>query len=473
MYHSASLLRATVTASFLAVFSQISCWSTAIASTDATKDTGSNAISAIPLRPPASKLKNEPTSVEIYQYDKQPLGMRQPLLLVHGLRGEFYENFRWTKLSTFLADNKDFNQHYKIFLARWDTHDDFSNVVPAFKQALSKLYSGCGNTKLTVMALSMGGNAVQEAMEDPSCGRMVDRVLSLGSPFHGSPLFCADWMQYSMLKRHIFPWVKLDTCIPYRIYFNHHLNLLSDMRWDDADKQIPDVGPFSERIPLKVSGDLTPATMGNPHILKVNKLLNSEKGKFITYGGYLLGPWTGGRPPTVARWVATLPYRFITNVVPEHVGREHSVLRSLNFQIAAAQPRKSPVGTEYDGKKPMYPYGMNDGISPLSSSLFLPESALAKEDLISPGDLSKLKERLDVGKARVFRDIDHLTFIDGYHPIGSPAKLQDELSPSESPRPIFHWILTDLLEGRDKPAMAESASSVTETKTPESASISD
>ncbi|PWT99797.1 MAG: hypothetical protein C5B53_04945, partial [Candidatus Melainabacteria bacterium] len=51
-----------------------------------------------PLVPPLADCRSKPESITIYENDRTPLGDRQPFLLVHGLRGEYYQGFRWSEL---------------------------------------------------------------------------------------------------------------------------------------------------------------------------------------------------------------------------------------------------------------------------------------------------------------------------------------------------------------------------------------
>src|SRR5262249_43981384 len=44
------------------------------------------------------KLRKKPVKVQIFQIDREAIGDRQPLLLVHGLRGEYLRDFRWDKV---------------------------------------------------------------------------------------------------------------------------------------------------------------------------------------------------------------------------------------------------------------------------------------------------------------------------------------------------------------------------------------
>jgi hypothetical protein len=50
----------------------------------------------------------------------------------------------------------------------------------------------------------------------------------------------------------------------------------------------------------------------------------------------------------------------------------------------------------------------------------------------------------------VFRQIDHITFVDGYRPHGYSDELRDELAPELGSRTIFDWMLVDLMDKESK-----------------------
>lgn len=405
-----------------------------------------------PLPPNKKSLKRAPKTVELYQHDKVPLGSRKPLLMVHGLRGEFQQGFRWNKVADYFSKDPQFNKNFKIYYARYNTYTELATVKPHFKAAVKELCQSTGAKQIEVMALSLGGCLVQDSMEDPEVHQMVRQVFTLGTPFHGSPLFCFDWFRYSIIKTHSMPWVQGDLCLSYKLYFSRHPNLLADLRWDNSDLAVPQVGRFSTWFPFHIAGDVTVEGMSNPRLFNINERLKLDKQKFICYGGYLLTPYVtphrSNRFWKTVRW----PWWFATCTVPYHLGFEHPVLRALNYEmgrmvVAGNGPKQAiQMGSAR--------YGLNDGITPLVSALFLPSSELAKIPISGEQDLSHIRRATDVRKARAFREIDHITFIDGYRPRGYSKELRDELAPAEPERNIFEWMLTDLL-GDERTLAAE------------------
>jgi hypothetical protein len=175
-------------------------------------------------------------------------------------------------------------------------------------------------------------------------------------------------------------------------------------------------------------------------LIKVNSQPFDKK-KLITYSGYLLNPYM---LPEARRFVETTvmaPYTFWTMKVQAHMGKEHPVLNMLTKQIASSIPSEI---AEERAQTP-FVYQLNDGITPVVSALFVPDKVMRTEDVAHEEDLSKLKDQLDVRQARVFKNIDHLTFIDGWRPLRASAAISDELNPGDTARPIFDWMLADIL----------------------------
>lgn len=398
--------------------------------------------SELPYLPVHKALKKKPLQAQVYEYDSKPLGARNPFLFVHGLRGEYYPTFRWNKVIKKFTSNPDFDNQYKVYLLRYDSVAPVEQVVPQFRNAIASLYHCAKQRPITLMALSIGGNMVYEGMLDKTTDSSIRLAFTLGTPFRGSPLFCEDWLQYSVYKNPAFPWTRIDHGISYKLYFHHNPNLQKDYRWDNADDSIPDVGHFSSLLPLGPKGDLTVARTMNNRLIEINNQ-QFDKKKLITYSGYLINPYmVPDRKKRRFEQTIEAPYTMLTIKIPSHFAREHPVLKMLNREIGSIVPSAAAVqkaGTPFL-------YQLNDGIAPVLSAVFLPSQACASVAMVKEDELPKLKGLTDVRVARVFRDVDHLTFIDGYRPLRASAQIQDELNPDAGKKRIFDWMLSDLLQ---------------------------
>ncbi len=395
--------------------------------------------SSLPPLPTLKQLKVKPEVAALYEYDTSPLGDRQPLLMVHGLHGEFHSNFRWIKVINHIKQDPQLDKQFKIYFVRYSTSDKLEKTVPELRNVISKLYTLTNNRPITMMALSMGGNVAYEAFHDKDTEDKIKLFMAFGVPFHGSPLFSTSWLQYGVYKNICFPWTRIDHSIAYSVYFKRNAVLMTDLRWDNSDTSVPDVGQFKSKLPFGPKGTLTVEDAENRRLLELNEHPVNKK-KIVTYGGYLLNPYL---LPKTKRFIESnimAPYTFLTLKVPSHFAAEHPVLKMLNREITTVVP--SPTAAQM--AKTKYVYGLNDGITPLQSALCLPNSVVGTVPLSKESDVAAIKQYTDVRTARVFRNIDHLTFIDGYKPLRGTKHLKDQLNPEEGVHTIFDWISLDL-----------------------------
>lgn len=396
--------------------------------------------------PPSGRaLRQKPANIEIYQYDQTPINNRAPFLFVHGLKGEYWPTMRWQQIIKRFVSNAELNKRYKIYLVRYDSSAPTAKTINEFKGAVATLYQACNQKPITVLSLSIGGNIVYESMLDKATDNCIRLVFALGTPFHGSPLFSKDWMLYSVYKNFAMPWTRIDRSVAFSLYFHRNPNLLQDFRWDNADNAIPDVGKFSSLLPLGPKGDLTADLITNRHLIEINEH-NVDKKKLITYSGYLLNPYMGRSTIRAVKSTILAPYTLLTIELPAHFAREHAVLKMLNCEISGIIPNEQ---TKARSQTPFI-YQLNDGITPIESAIFLPENVCRAQALAREADLKELCQFTDVRLARVFRNMDHLTFLDGFRPRHSSGMLRDELHPQAVTRKIFDWIMADILANQDQ-----------------------
>lgn len=377
---------------------------------------------------PPKRFELAPQAAEIYEYDRTALGDREAVLLVHGLIGEFHPLFRWQELAKYLSRNHEFQKRYKIYLVRYNTHTSLKNMTEDLGQAIIKTAPPGG---LNIVAISLSGAVLRNAMKDERVNKSVKKVITMGAFFRGSPLFCTEWMAMSIKKRHISPFYRADRLLAYKIYFALHKQLVSDFSWDNVDGQMP--ADILDKVVSRTASSRTKES--NPQIS--TKLPGDHK--FIVYAGYLHNQYV---PEHQGKAKKTLlaPFKFLDTTLPMHFGLEHPALRYINNMIADAVPGKG------DPNKVIYP--LNDGISPVSSSLLLTDEFMANTDLsfCDKASMQSFGQHTYAKKARLFEDADHLTFIEAKRPSGSDQNVEDVLNQSEKPRPVFDWIIKDLME---------------------------
>jgi hypothetical protein len=415
----------------------------AIALNDGAQHELTSAVTDWPLLPPG-KIRSGAAKGEIFQLDDTPLAGRRVLLLVHGGGGENRPCFRWGKLVKAFSDDPEASRQFKIFLFRYNTEEKIALTGSQLKDAVLQLRARTGCEKINLLCLSMGGNLAQRAMLDPEVDSAVERVFCLATPFHGSPLFSPGWFQYSLDRTWYMPWARPVHRLDYLLYFSRHRSLQEELKWDNADQLIPDIGKFKNGIVVAREASLTPEDNANPQLAGINRSKRINKSKFVTYGGYLVNSYLlFGKRKLIERTLLA-PVKYVTVKLPVQLGREHPALKLLNAEMSnlAVNP-DAPV----KGQPSRHSYMLNDGIAPISSALYLPEELIRNNPMLAEKELSTIAAASDVHLARAFRDMDHCSFLDGKPPriVGGKGVI-DQLHPEHGRRPIFQWIIHDLLE---------------------------
>lgn len=392
----------------------------------------------MPVLNPGDVFKQKPQRLEVFQQDHSPLNGREVLLLVHGGGGEYQSMFRWDKALEYFSADPLFKKKFKVFLLRYDTTDSLSDEIEQAKKLIPELAKSAGKP-ITIMALSMGGNVVQGAITDPKVDDCIDRAICMGTPFHGSPLFSADWYQYSLLQHKFGPFTRMMDAVDYRLYFSRHKNYQADLKWDNLDGGIPSIGSFKGLTPIGPKGDLNPVKDSSSVLRKINQS-GVDKAKIIAYAGYLVTPEVlcMTKKRRLESYILA-PYRFFTVRMPAQLGREQPALKVLSTKIGKVKAAdESGVSTRK--------FALNDGITPIASALFLPPHVVRDYPILKEDDLSSLRPHLDIRLGRVFRNIDHVTFVDGVPPHRGTKFMKDELHPEDGTHTIFDWMLDELLE---------------------------
>jgi len=394
-----------------------------------------------PLVPESPDKLDKPAAAEIYQYDLDPLANRIPLMMLHGGGGESRPLFRLDRIAQWLNQDQEFQKKYKIYFLRYNASSVLDESVPHIEEALRE-FGRRVRRPFCAIGYSLGGNALQRALLNPDVDSVVDLVIALGTPFRGSPLFCSDWYEYSLHRNHHYPWSRLLKTHSRRLYFNRHPHFLSDLRWDNADGHVPEVGNFRSLVPFGPRGNLTIEGTSNERLAAINNEGELTKHKFITYAGYLPSPLMMPTPIRQLILFVRTPIDLLGTKFPLIFGDEHAALRILNHDISRVLVH--PGGLS--GSAKTMPYLLNDGLAPVTSCILFAPEAFRAYPAPRASDLPRLGPWLDVRLARVFRNIDHVSFADGRPPHLGSFRVKDEMHPDEHPRPLLDWLLLDLLD---------------------------
>ena len=393
---------------------------------------------------PEKPIRTDATTGEIFQLDQTPLAGRKILLLVHGGGGEKRPCFRWGKLVKEIKQDPEASRRFKIFFFRYNSDGKIAVTGQQLKDALLKLRERTGVNKITMLCLSMGGNIAQSAMLYPEADAAVELVFCLATPFHGSPLFSPGWFQYSLDKPWYMPWAQPIHNLDYLLYFSRHKSLQQNLKWDNFDELIPDIGKFKRGLILGPEGTLTPEDNANPQLALVNKSKRINKGKFVTYGGYLVNSYLMFGMRKILERTLLAPVNYVMVKLPVQIGREHPALKLMNVEMSNLVINPNAPA---EGRPSPHAYVLNDGITPISSALYLPLEAMRKSPILQEQGLQSIRENNDVHLSRAFRGMDHISFLDGKPPRRLGSKdLVDQVHPEHGQRSIFQWIIHDLLE---------------------------
>jgi pimeloyl-ACP methyl ester carboxylesterase len=395
---------------------------------------------------PRHRIRATPATGEIFQQDRSALNGRKILLFVHGGGAEKRPYFRWQKLVKGLTANPEFNRKFKIYFYRYNTEVPLDTTAPQLKQSILTLRSATGAKQVSLLCLSMGGNLAQRAMLDPAVESAVDLVFCMATPFHGSPLFSPGWFQYSLDSQWYMPWARTVHNLDYLLYFSRHKILQKDLAWDNFDKLIPDVGKFKSGLGIGIGpkGVLTPQADDNPELAAINQSPREDKSKYIAYGGYLVNIYLMHGKRKLLEETVLAPFHYVTVKLPVQLGREHPCLRMLNKEMSSLAVDPQAAKAEHANS---HAYVLNDGITPISSSLYLPPEIIKENPMILESELPVLKKVSDIHLVRVFRDLDHISFLDGKPPkhLGRRT-LKDQAHPEDGQRKLFAWVAQDLLQ---------------------------
>jgi hypothetical protein len=220
--------------------------------------------------------------------------------------------------------------------------------------------------------------------------------------------------------------------------------LQEDLKWDNFDELIPDIGKFKSGLGLGPKGILTPEDNANPQLARINESTHIDKSKFVTYSGYLVNKYLMVGKRKLLEQTLLGPFNYVTVKLPVQLGREHPALKLLNAEMSNLV--MNPDATVAGPPSP-HAYVLNDGIAPVSSALYMPPELIRKSPMLLESELPSIRNACDVHLARVFRNMDHVSFLDSKPPRHLGRKdLIDQAHPEQGRRRIFQWIIHDLLE---------------------------
>ena len=385
----------------------------------------------------------------IYHFDLKPLGSRTPVILLPGRAEEFQDIAWWKKFHKMARRDKDFNQHYKLYIFVYDSKQQLEAQSLDFSREFKAYFSRVSPDQRPILiTYSLGGVIARDAMRDPDVYNLVSTVFGIAVPYHGSPMFDPDWFaRYLHHPLHSPIRTAWDRLI-YRAYMFNKTNLTDGLKWDNFDRSMPQF----DGAHLKILGDHVTDDIPAYH---ENMSVPGFKKKLIVYASYLENGYTHSNQPfnpiRLPKYVfdttASLPREAIESVLPFYGFTVHSVFTYMNNQMANL-PTFTP--TQPKGKNTNL-YRFNDGAIPLSSTLYLP----ARNEPYNDNFQGLIKAR-DVAGIRVFVNLDHM-HVGQYSMFGSRLRGTDVLHPKDGIRTPNEWLLYDLKRLHETPDASPAA----------------
>lgn len=427
------------------------------------------------------------TSLSIHPYENSPLAGRTPLVLVHGIGGDA-NYYHWGHFLDFTKTKLDFQKRYKIYLVHYNSAYSVTELSGALSDTLREFVKVHGNRPIRVLAYSEGGLLTRNAMQDPFLEKHTEQVITIATPFHGSPLANPAWFEKHLKTEPPLSPLRMTYKMAYWVARKQHPSFETDFHWDNFDQAI-------------AAQDFEKA-YGRRGELKAYAL--EQKDNFITYGSFfgenvdnddrqmtqaleLKQPLSDERPKlvnlfrknvlfsVVQRSMATLPHAITkkqaeaasdaqpedTSVAslpggtPQTVFAQVMVTESLAdaahevVEKSAPHPalrKPNPMHTSDPAMAPLMLY--NDGISPISSTLWLGRFTPRFKEMKTPVEQAwaALKSLKGQRVARLFHGLDHRNWMEGETRHDSD-RVKDLLNPNEPPRTVFEWLVHDLMTG--------------------------
>ena len=376
-----------------------------------------------------------------------PVGIRTPLILVHGDGSDILSEGHWWQWGRTLDDKErwinyldafnadaEFASLYKVYRFVYDSRlsidENAQNLVTVIDNI--DTFTGWEQEDLdaghfVLLAHSMGGLVARAAMNKQFTegldageflGNRVISLITLGTPHHGSPFAVPLWVADSALRGSgISPleFVLLYTSPIFR-QFDAEVGDF-DLAWDNYDDAVPLADMAAApllflNIAALVGGGL------DQHIESISDPYIAQLNADDRYRDRLV-PYAGKNPPRAASVQTLLDVRnlILTGQFDEHDGLGYAANK-------LAEVIAGDIG-EGDEK----PYGENDGFVPLASAAFETESI----------------------PVTVFDDSDHLSLLDGDPEISAVIQKLVYIAPRRTPwSEIFGGTYDDWLRNAEQ-----------------------
>jgi hypothetical protein len=360
---------------------------------------------------------------ELIPVDHSELSERHPLILIHGISPSKDKQYDW---ELFLKRTKEvpaFDKRYKPYLFTYSPAELIHTNAQALRDRLAEYKKGHPQGKpFRFVAQSMGGIVLRDALNDPELWNQTDRVIALGTAFHGSPLTNAPWMRARLRESSLISQFRQLNRVSYWVFGRMFPNYKEDLCWDNFDGHMPE--EFARNHTCQALTSIHPP--------------EEEIQKYIVYAGFF------GETQAEGELLGTF-----LGVPNERASRKIKNPFSMHLILRLIRPDLAYITLATDSNAPLQRSLMwfNDGVSPITSQLWLGRYLnAAQRPIPQETEWQTIKTLQAYDNSRLFEGLDHRDWLQGSTRYRNPdGKLLDWLHPNEPPRDVFDWILSDLM----------------------------
>ncbi len=375
-------------------------------------------------------------TAQLYEYQPTALQQRTPLFLIHGIGGKQSNNYRWQRFLSYVKTHPEFQERFKIYLFKYDTSQSVPHISEAIQNSLRIYISDHNYPRFRVLAFSEGGLVYRNVMQDPVIYNQTEKVITVASPFHGSPLANQKWLGQQMKENTPFSLMRLTQGISRVFAQKKHPSFEKDFRWEEMESahvKIPHQKFALKNHPNFIAyGSYFGVTESYHQELFDSLEVEREAPKKLSHFKNMFNRHAVFR--LVQQNLTAIPIKIKQKIALKLFKQQVSQEENPMLMLSLAEEQ---INTE---KSAMLIY--NDGISPISSSLWLGRYT-SENDSYKHQVWSALKSLKGKQKARLFHSIDHANWMEGDN-LSRKSKLPDLLNPEESPKTIFEWFIFDL-----------------------------
>lgn len=393
----------------------------------------------------------------LQQLDDKPANGRKPLLLIHGISPESGDYDGWGNFIQTVQRQNDMTErlhsNYKVYLFRYSPKNSLIDNSGLLVREFNQFGSAFGNQSVTVLAHSLGGLLIKNVMmTNEPVNQKINRVVTIGTPFHGTPLADPDWLKARFESGGFLGLKKLPTKMAYSVTENKFPYFQSDFCWDNFDDALPSA------LLVEQEGMCPHRHPDNGMTRLKQARIKAVSDKFITYSSFF------GKDEDI-------PQDLLTSVLrPDqaHLLKFPEDIDSGKFSKHAMMEKarkymtEIPLSDKYQANSLMKSlFELNDGVSPVVSHLWLgrfvadvsSEREHKRQPVIEGRMINAFKELPNKAQVRLFQNLDHRDWMEGSSRLypkagqdGNPSvRIADIFHPESGKKTVFEWLLVDIL----------------------------